>query len=253
MKNLFVVICMLFGSLAFSQGENKTDSKGQKQGEWKKYHKNGVLRYVGNFKNDKPTGVFKYYYDTGKIQVKMTHFGLESYTNIYYKTGELKGTGKYVNQKKDSTWTYYDLNGHKKATEFYVKGVKDKIWYVYFTNEKIAEEKEYLNDFENGFWNQYYESGKKKLTATYKNGGLEGKAVYYNNDGKRGVTGYFFHGVRNGVWIYFKEDGKTVKKKEEYKNGKRIDAAKDDVLIDPEKSKPISEDFLQPENFMSPR
>lgn len=253
MRNIFVITLMLFSLLAFSQGENKTDAKGRKQGEWKKYHENGILRYVGKFKNDKPVGVFKYYYDSGNVQVKMTYFGAEAYTSVYYKTGELKGTGKYINQKKDSTWTYYDVDGYKKATEFYVMGLKDKIWYVYFTNGQIAEEKEYSNDFENGIWNQYFENGKKKLEATFKNGGLEGKAVYYKENGKRGVSGYFSHGVRNGVWLYFEVGGNKIKKKEIYKDGIRIDKDKEDNIDDPNKFIPIDEDFLQPENFTSPK
>ena len=75
MRNVFVITLMLFSLLAFSQGDNKTDVKGHKQGEWKKYHPNGMLRYVGNFKNDKPVGEFKYYYDTGNLQTKMSHKG----------------------------------------------------------------------------------------------------------------------------------------------------------------------------------
>lgn len=251
MKRVVVVVFMLFGFIAFSQGENKTDSKGEKQGEWKKYHKNGMLRYVGSFKNDKPVGEFKYYYDTGKMQTKMNHKGFGTYSIVYYKTGEVKAVGKYINQVRDSTWTYYDEEGYKKATEFYKKGLKDKMWYTYFKNGQVAEEKEYVNDFENGVWNKYEQDGKKKMTATYVDGGLEGKAVYFSL-GKRQISGFYYHGLRTGVWLYFEKDGIKIKKKEEYKNGRRIGANKDDN-IEKEPLKPILEDFLKPENFMSPR
>ena len=253
MRNLLVIVFVLFGLLAFSQGENKTDAKGGKQGEWKKYHKNGMLRYVGSFQNDNPIGEFKYYYDTGKIQAKMNHSGTISYSIVFYKTGEVKATGKYINQKKDSTWVYYDLEGFKNATEYYTMGLKDKVWYTYFPNGQIAEEKEYKAGIENGIWNQYRASGLKKMTATYKNGGLEGKAVYYGGNGKRQISGFYYHSLRTGVWLYFEADGEKIKKKQEYKNGRRIDKNKDDRIIDPEDLKPISEDFLQPDNFMSPR
>ncbi len=109
MRNLIVAFFMLFGLVAFAQEGNKTDAKGQKQGEWKKYHTNGMLRYVGSFKNDKPLGEFKYYYDTGKIQSKMDHKEAVSYFIAYYKTGEVKATGKYINQKRDSVWNFYDV------------------------------------------------------------------------------------------------------------------------------------------------
>ncbi|MDG1476103.1 MAG: hypothetical protein P8Q14_03070 [Vicingaceae bacterium] len=250
MKNIFLIVLMLSGLVVFSQEENKTDAKNQKQGEWKKYHKNGMLRYVGNFKNDKPVGEFKYYYDSGNIQSKVDHKGNgASYFIAFYKTGEVKALGKYINQKRDSTWNFYDLDGLKKSSEFYINGLKNRVSYAYYPNGQIAEEKAFFNDFENGKWITYFENGKKKMEATYENGGLEGKAMYYKSNGKRSIRGFYYKGTRNGVWLYFEEDGNTIMKKEEYDKGKRIDENKDD---DFEKKllKPISEDFLNPDIIM---
>ena len=131
MKKLIVAIFMLLGLVGFSQEENKTDATGKKQGVWKKYHPNGMTRYVGKFKDDKPVGVFKHYYDTGKLQVKMTHTGSESYANVYYETGEIKAAGKYEEQKKDSVWKYYDKEGYKMAEEFYLSGKREGMWKLY--------------------------------------------------------------------------------------------------------------------------
>lgn len=249
MKNIFLVVLMLSGLAGFSQDENKTDAKGQKQGEWKKYHKNGMLRYVGNFINNKPVGEFKNYYETGNLQSKMDHKGSVSYFIAFYKTGEVQIVGKYINQKRDSTWNFYDVDGYKKSSEFYINGQKNRTSYLYFTNGNIAEEKEFFNDFENGKWITYFENGKKKIEATYENGGLEGKAIYYSSEGKRSIRGFYYHGTRTGVWLIFEADGNTIKKKEEYKNGKRIDSNKDDNF-ETTPLKPISEDFLNPEMMM---
>ena len=250
MKNIFLAILMLIGIVGFSQEGNRTDTKNQKQGEWKKYHKNGMLRYVGNFKNDKPVGEFKYYYDSGNIQSKMDHkTNGVSYFIAFYKTGEIKAVGKYINQKRDSTWNFYDLDGLKKSSEFYIEGMKNRVSYAYYPNGQIAEEKEFFNDFENGKWNTYFEDGKKKMQATYENGSLEGKAVYYRQGGNRSISGFYYHGSRNGVWLYFEDDGKKIKKKEKYDVGKRIDENKDDN-VELEPKKPISEDFLNPDFMM---
>src|SRR5680860_997814 len=112
MKNIIVIIFILVSTIGFSQEENTIDAKGLKQGLWKKYHPNGMIRYKGNFKDDKPVGEFKYFYDSGKLQAKISHFGEESYANNYYETGEVKATGKYENQLKDSIWTLYDRDGY---------------------------------------------------------------------------------------------------------------------------------------------
>ncbi len=253
MKNLLLIIFTCFTLFVFSQEENQTDAKGKKQGLWKKYHPNGMIRYKGNFKDDQPIGEFIYFYDTGKLQVKITHFGTESYANNYYETGELKATGKYENQLKDSVWTYYDTDGYKIADELYINGKREGSWKVYYNTGQVAEEKEYTSDFEDGIWKQYFIDGKEKLSATYVKGELEGRATYYGSNGKKAVSGVFVRGARDGFWTFYKEDGTTVRKKEEYKNGIRIDANKDEDVIDPDGVEHISEDILNPDFIMNPR
>ena len=206
MRNGIVIIFMLLSAVVFSQGENKVDAKGLKQGEWKKFHKNGNLIKVGCFEDDKPIGEWKYYYDTGQIQRKMIHNGSVTYSITFYKAGGPQSTGKYVNQEKDSTWVYYDLDGYKIASDYYVKGLKNRISYVYYQNGKVAKEVGYQNDFEQGVSTQYWDDGKKKKTENYLNGALEGKSEFFNSLGKRSISGFYYHGIRNGVWLYFEED-----------------------------------------------
>ena len=197
MKEIYFIVLMLLGCVGFSQEVNQTDSQGRKQGEWKKYHENGKLRYVGHFKNNVPTGEFKYFYNSGGLQSKLNHKkNGASYFIAYYKTGAVKAVGKYIDQKRDSTWTFYTIEGYKKATEFYIEGLKNRVSYVYYPTGKIAEEKAFFNDFENGKWIQYFEDETKKMEATYVNGGLEGEATYYKTGGKRSIRGYYYHGSR---------------------------------------------------------
>lgn len=252
MRNRILVIFMLFNFVVFAQQDNKTDAKGLKQGEWKKYHKTGQLRYVGSFKNDKPVGEFQYFYDTGEIQRKITHNKNGSYSITFHKTGGPQSVGKYVNQKKDSTWVYYDLDGYKIASEYFTGGLKNRIAYIFHQNGKIAKEEEFFNDVKEGFSNEYWDDGKKKKTANYIKGSLEGKVVYYNSFGIRSISGYYYHDLRNGVWIYFEDDGNKIKKKEKFVKGKRI-YENNEEEIETEPLTPISEDFLNPDSFTSPR
>jgi antitoxin component YwqK of YwqJK toxin-antitoxin module len=255
MKKVIVVILLFVGLAGFSQDENKTDVNGKKQGLWKKYHPNGMTRYIGNFKNDKPTGVFKYYYDDGHLQIKMVHKGSETYSQVYYETGEIKAAGKYEEQEKDSIWRFFDKEGYKISEEFYLSGKREGVWKSYYNTGQVAEEKEYSNDFEEGKWNQYFVNGKQKLTATYENGVLEGRATYFSNGGIKSVTGVFVRGTRNGFWTFYEQDGKTVRAKQEYLNGKRIDENKDDDVINPNvrMTDYYPESVISPENFMPPR
>lgn len=252
MKNLIVIIFLFLGSYGFSQEINKTDERGKKQGPWEKAHENGVIRYKGTFKNDQPVGLFKHYDQLGNLNVKVYHVGKASYASIYYQTGELQAAGKYEDQLKDSTWIYYHRNGKKMQEEFYVNGKKEGDWKLYFDNGKIAEEKEYSQDLENGPWKTYYKNGQIKMKASYENGRVEGKQHYYSARGRTTIIGNVYHGARNGFWIYYNPDG-TTKKKEEYRNGVRIDEEKDDEIIDDRNIEREKKDVLDFEDLHPPR
>ena len=99
-KLLLFLFCIPF--LSFAQEVNHTDVDGNKQGVWTKSYKNGKVRYKGQFKNDKPFGLFYYYQISGELQAekKFFHNGTAAATHIFYKGGELQAAGLYVNELK---------------------------------------------------------------------------------------------------------------------------------------------------------
>ena len=63
MKKSFYIFIFLLGFVWILNAQNVTDAKGLKQGYWKKLDdKTNHLVYEGLFKDDKPQGIFKYYY-----------------------------------------------------------------------------------------------------------------------------------------------------------------------------------------------
>ena len=111
------------------KAENKTDPQGRKQGYWEKRDPKGnTLLYKGTFKDDKPQGLFIYYYPgTDSIQTKsdFRQNGKVAYVQMFYlSTGKIKARGKYTEEKKDSTWNFYDERGVLISTENYLKGQK---------------------------------------------------------------------------------------------------------------------------------
>jgi len=252
MRILIFSILLLSHIFCFGQEINQTDLSGKKQGVWKKRHNNGVLRYVGQFKDDQPTGWFKHYYPSGSLNVKVLHRVKDSYASIYYETGELQAIGKYKGQAKDSSWVYYHKNGKTMTEEFYLNGKREGNWKLYYKDGKKAEEKEFSQDLEQGEWKTYYRSGQLKMKATYVNGRLEGEQWYYNTNGRPAVKGSVAKGVRHGFWIYYNPNG-TTKKKEEYHYGKRIDEGKDDDVIDDRNILREEQDVLEFEDLFPPR
>ena len=59
-KLILLLFCIPF--FTFSQSINNVDINGNKQGIWGKTYNNGLIRYKGQFKDNKPQGLFFYYY-----------------------------------------------------------------------------------------------------------------------------------------------------------------------------------------------
>lgn len=197
--------------------QNVTDSQGRKQGEWIKRSDDGKrVIYKGTFKNDKPVGKFFYYYPQGNVSTVLEHLGEgKSKCRMYHSNGSIMAVGNYIDQKKDSTWWYFNDKKIILKQENYKNGVLDGAHINYFPlNEKkprIAEEVYYRNGRKEGPWKQYFLSGKIKAICTYKMGLRQGKIIYYFESGEKDVEGYYKDGLKNGYWTFTNEEGDKEK------------------------------------------
>ena len=161
MKAIVIIFLLVSSSvLLFGQSApdtiNRTDSKGRKQGVWKKTHpQNTVYQYVGQFKDDKPYGTFKYYYEDGALKsiVKFSNSGMLARSVSFWENGRVMSKGNYINQKKDSTWIYYDQYGYLNLAEQYSIGKLDGWRVVYYQLGRGEKESPVLEQ-------AYYEDGK---------------------------------------------------------------------------------------------
>ena len=241
MKHLFIIFSILFAGPVIAQ--NKKDDKGRKQGKWvKTYPKSTIKSYQGQFKDDKPYGEFKYWYESGKVKaiMKYTADGSGAYAKMYHEAGQyLMAKGNYVNKVKDSTWLYYDQRGRLSYEESYVNGKLEGeriVYYVdgvpgekgYYTDENgmprtggtavykpglkyVVEH--YKNGVKHGAYLEYYGTGKLKKEANFIDGNYEGKVTHYYSNGKVEKISNYKHAVRNGAFIWFDETGKKLKTK----------------------------------------
>ena len=132
MKPALLFCLIFFTSLAiFGQDTiNKTDAGGKKQGFWIKKDKDGKKIYEGQFNNDIPYGTFKYYYPDGALKAVsvLSDNGRCSRTTTFFKNGRKMAEGKYIDEKRDSTWKFYtEFDNIMVSEEFYKDGKKDGI------------------------------------------------------------------------------------------------------------------------------
>jgi antitoxin component YwqK of YwqJK toxin-antitoxin module len=203
---------------------NKVDSKGRRQGFWKVYDGDGNLKFTGEFHDGRPMGEFRYFYPNGRLKAVVINqdSGRIARTTNYYVNGNVMATGKYLDQKKDSTWLYFTEEESAPASEeIYRSGIKDGIWKIFYPDGKTAEEITYLNDKKEGPWVQYFTDGTVKMKTTYIADKLEGMYVVYHLNGKVEVSGSYLHDTKHGTWVHL-TDIEELERREEYEHGKLV-------------------------------
>lgn len=86
----FITIILLLGISAGSNCQipnniNQMDAKGEKQGYWIKKYPDGQILYEGSFRNNKPVGEFKRYYEDGSLK-----------SVLMYSDKKMKHLRKYI-------------------------------------------------------------------------------------------------------------------------------------------------------------
>jgi antitoxin component YwqK of YwqJK toxin-antitoxin module len=222
---LLIYIFVVSGTMASAQ-LNMTDATGKRQGPWVKKYPNGNILYQGTFKDDKPVGEFKRFYDDGKVKDVLTYdiAGNTATAVFYHPNGKKAAEGTYVSQKKEGTWKYYSAltDGYIISEENYVADKHEGISKKYYNSGTIAEIIQYHDGLKDGDWIQYYVDGKTCLKATYLKGMLEGTFLLYFPEGNLQFEGAYLADKRNGSWKAYNEDG-SLKSEIEYIAGKTAD------------------------------
>ena len=218
-----VLVLVLLTQFAVGQtAYNKVDGNGMKQGKWVKMWNNGVVKYNGVFKDDKPTGVFNYYYPSGKLKSVMTFTedGSKAHNISYHENGKKMAEGNFVNQKKVGVWKYFsDVDEKLVSEENFKNGLLEGKSITYYIDQgKPFEVVEYQKGVKNGEWIKYFMDGQIMTKALYVNGKLNGDFVNYDPDGTLIVKGQYSDGEMDGSWFFYDENGKLYRE-EMYNNG----------------------------------
>ncbi|MDP1745631.1 MAG: hypothetical protein Q8L90_08640 [Bacteroidota bacterium] len=180
-SSLFIVLNIFFSSFLVAQdAPNVIDAAGRKQGHWIKFSANKKKLYDGNFVNDVPEGKFIYFTEAG-IPWAITIFsqkGKVGYNQHFSAAGKLVGEGKYLNQKKDSLWKFYNDGGKLVSVENYLNDLKHGSCKVYYSNGQLSEDKVYANGLLDGPCIKYFSDGKIKYKGQFIKDKAEGKTLF---------------------------------------------------------------------------
>ncbi len=225
LKVIILITGTLLPALSMSQTEqvvNQTDNNGMKQGHWIKKYTGGTVMYDGYFKNDKPAGVFKRYYEdsTLKSVLKYSENGTVADASLYYPNSFLASRGRYINQLKEGKWKFFSssTSGVPVSEEEYLNDKKNGISVKFYPDSTIAEKISYINDSKEGEWLKYYPDGSVNLRTNYTDNMLNGDFEAYFENGKPEMIGRYKDDLRDGTWTIYFKDGR-VRFKIEYTLG----------------------------------
>ena len=227
MRNIIIILAALVLTpfYSISQGTNKRDANGMKEGPYVKSYENGKKKYQGQFKNDKPYGTFTYYFNTGDTSaiVEYSDNGIIANTTTYYKSGNIMAEGVYLNKKKEGNWKYF-IDEDKNpiiSSETYKDGTLEGESITYYPdNGQPAEVIVYSNDKKNGKLFKYFQDGILMTESYYVDGKPHGAFLHYHPDGELQIRGNYHYGVQSDNWDYYDENGKRVSEEEFLKQDK---------------------------------
>ena len=246
--SVLILLCIHVMSQS-GQDINQTDKEGRKQGHWIKKYPNGNTMYDGFFSDNKPGGEFRRYYEdnTLKSLLVFNKTGSEAEATLYYATGLIASTGKYVNQLKEGKWHFFSSStkGLLISEEEYAGDKRNGLSVRYYPDSTVAERTYYKNDIRHGEYLKYYPDGTVTLKTTYENGKLNGKFEAFFENGNPEFLGRYKDDLREGVWIIYRKDG-SQKFRTEYisgiPNNKEIDIYQSDYIDSLERNKIIIPD-----------
>lgn len=199
-----ILILPVFGQI------NQTDENGKKHGKWEQRYENGEIRYRGAFNHGIPEGKLERFYDDGSPQAVMIYRNpSETYATLYYPSIEIiMAEGKYVEQERDSVWTFYSEESILTSRETYQHGAKQGPTEIYYEDGSLSERIVFKDDVKNGLWEQYFNNGHPKLKAHVVDGvKYDGLYTTYNPDGTKLEEGKYVDGRKESSWYLFNEDG----------------------------------------------
>ncbi len=208
----------------YTQGELVADAKETKQLERKvAYHSNGQPSIIATYYNGVPEGVRREFDEDGKVVKSYSYEdGWMRYEGVvdlngkrqglwkeYYKTGELRSQGKYVNSNPVGPWEFYFMDKTVEIEGAYdQKGRKTGEWLWYYANGDTMMLANYDAGELDGEFVEFDEQGRIVSKGTYVEGTEEGQWIYFN--GEYSEKGSYFDGMRTGVWVARFPDGKTA-------------------------------------------
>lgn len=206
------------GVLVRNEKINRTDDLGRKQGLFKEFFPDGVLKMEGTYLNDLKHGYFKYYYEDGTLKktekyengvlIESPETAKIRFRQEFYPDGSLMSEGTFRKGVKDGVYKEFDENGELITSGLFAMG------------KLLAKGKYDELGRRQGPWIGFYPDGTPMWEGSYKDDEEVGTWKYYFRDGKLEQVGSYRVGKPSGIWKWYYPNGE-LRKEEDWLRGYR--------------------------------
>ncbi|HMM12285.1 MAG TPA: toxin-antitoxin system YwqK family antitoxin [Bacteroidales bacterium] len=202
-------------SYVFRQGvllaEGVLDAAGLRQGFWKEFYPNGIIKSQGNYSNNLRIGLWEFYYPDGAIEQKgvFDEKGRPDGRWIwYFNNGEVLREENYRQGKLDGLMTEYDQDGVVIAQGEYLDDQREGFWRL--KTGGFTEEGSYTEGMRTGTWKHFYSDGTLAFEGNFREDLPNGLHISYYPNGRKWEEGNWLMGRRNGEWKIWNQDGSLM-------------------------------------------
>lgn len=184
-------------------GEGIFTDAGQKQGFWKEYYDDGILKAEGKYMDDKKNGYWKYFYKNGNLEERGKYIlgNPDSTWFWYYSDGKLLRKEDFYNGLSDGLLTEFDKEGNIITQGDYIEGKKEGKW-IYQVGDS-RDEIDFVDDMRNGWYKSFYSDGELRYEGKFIDDNPNGEHSWYWDNGKLKKQGRYVMGRKNGDWKKF--------------------------------------------------
>lgn len=170
----------------------------------KMYYENGNMMYEKHFKDDKPTGEWRYYYDNGQLHTSGTFNDNDSENGKGWKLYDRDGK-EFVTQYDSMKVLQFTADHRPLSVTYFVGETENR--YQFNDNYTTNAHGMVRNGMKEGLWEFFYANGQKMLEARYSDGVENGAYISYRENGVPYFRGFYINGKRANIWEFYDVEG----------------------------------------------
>lgn len=213
--------------------EGITTLEGKRNGPWKEYGSNGVLRAEGQYVDDERDGRWVFYRESGEKEQQGTYEQglLHSEWTWWYPGGAVHREERYLRGVPVGSFLELDTAGMPLVSGSFEDGLRHGQWRIHVNDH--LEEGNYVYGDKDGVWTHTYGNGKRQFEGEFVLGQPEGRHRKWHENGVLEEDGKFESGAKHKKWRSYDDTGMLLHEYI-YKYGKlrRVDGSKVDKRRD---------------------